>query len=88
MHDARPVCRSCGEVRLTPILALGHMPLANRLLTHEQLGGVEPRYPLELVLCRAARWCKSPKRFRRRSCFANTSTSRRSPNRCCATPAT
>jgi hypothetical protein len=51
MHRVQPVCRSCGEVRLTSILALGEMPLANRLLSDEQLQAQEPSYPLELVLC-------------------------------------
>ncbi|MBI3839831.1 MAG: methyltransferase domain-containing protein [Planctomycetia bacterium] len=51
MHYVQPVCRSCGESRLTPTLALGNMPLANRLLTDEQLQTQEPSYPLELVLC-------------------------------------
>ena len=51
MHNVQPACRSCGEGRLTPILALGDMPLANRLLTDEQLTAREPSYPLELVLC-------------------------------------
>ncbi len=51
MHDLQPVCRSCGEERLTPILALGEMPLANRLLTVDQLGAYEPSYPLDLVHC-------------------------------------
>lgn len=51
MSDVWPVCRSCGKVRLTPILALGRMPLANRLLTDSQLNAAEPSYPLELVLC-------------------------------------
>jgi hypothetical protein len=32
-------------------LELGKMPLANRLLTDEQLQTQEPSYPLELVLC-------------------------------------
>jgi hypothetical protein len=44
-------CRSCGQVGLTPILSLGKTPLANRLLTDEQLGSDEPCYPLDLVLC-------------------------------------
>jgi hypothetical protein len=44
-------CRSCGQVGLTPILSLGKTPLANRLLTDDQLGQDEPRFPLELVLC-------------------------------------
>ncbi len=51
MRNVQPVCRSCGEVRLTRILTLGELPLANRLLTHDQLGAKEPSYPLELVLC-------------------------------------
>ncbi len=51
MSDKQNVCRSCGEVRLKPILALGEMPLANRLLTHDQLDATEPSYPLDLVHC-------------------------------------
>lgn len=44
-------CRSCGNVQLISILNLGDMPLANRLLTAEQLSQREPRYPLEFVFC-------------------------------------
>ena len=51
MHNVQPACRSCGSVGLTPILALGKMPLSNRLLTVEQLGADEPSYPLDLMLC-------------------------------------
>jgi SAM-dependent methyltransferase len=36
---------------LTPILALGELPLANALLTKEQLGKPEPRHPLTLGFC-------------------------------------
>ena len=46
----------------------------------------EPTYPLDLAFCPAARWCRSPRPCRPRSCSATTSTSRRSPTRCCATP--
>jgi SAM-dependent methyltransferase len=53
MHNVQPVCRSCGEVRLKGVLTLGQLPLANRLLTHDELGSVEPSYPLDLVLCPA-----------------------------------
>jgi SAM-dependent methyltransferase len=49
--DNASVCRSCGETRLTPILALGAMPLAHRLLTADQLDAREPSYPLAVVLC-------------------------------------
>jgi len=44
-------CRSCGGDRLATILSLGPMPLANALLTHEQLHEPEPTYPLELAFC-------------------------------------
>ena len=33
---------------LIPILALGELPLANALLTREQLDKPEPRHPLTL----------------------------------------
>jgi SAM-dependent methyltransferase len=36
---------------LVPILALGELPLANALLTKEQLGKAEPHYPLTLGFC-------------------------------------
>jgi SAM-dependent methyltransferase len=51
MRGVQPVCRSCGQVRLTDVLTLGDLPLANRLLTRDQLGSKEPIYPLDLVLC-------------------------------------
>lgn len=44
-------CRSCGEAHLRPVLDLGRTPLANRLLTREQLDQPEPTYPLKLVFC-------------------------------------
>jgi len=44
-------CRSCGASGLSPVLSLGHTPLANGLLTRDSLGAPEPRYPLELALC-------------------------------------
>jgi hypothetical protein len=46
-----PQCRSCGSSRLETLLDLGETPLANALLTAEQLDQPEPRYPLVLVLC-------------------------------------
>jgi SAM-dependent methyltransferase len=51
MHSLHSACRSCGEVRLKSVLTLGKLPLANRLLTEDQLGAAEPAYPLELILC-------------------------------------
>jgi SAM-dependent methyltransferase len=44
-------CRSCGLANLVPILSLGATPLANALLSEEQLGEPEATYPLDLVLC-------------------------------------
>ena len=44
-------CRACGKVGLTPVLSLGETPLANRLLTDEQLSEPEPTWPLELAWC-------------------------------------
>ncbi|MDQ6709206.1 MAG: class I SAM-dependent methyltransferase [Candidatus Dormibacteraeota bacterium] len=51
MSAVPAVCRSCGAGGLTPVLSLGVTPLANALLTREQLTDPEPRYPLDLVFC-------------------------------------
>lgn len=51
MNDTPPICRSCGQVGLQSILSLGRIPLANALLTPEQLDQPEPTYPLDLVFC-------------------------------------
>lgn len=48
-----PTCRSCSAAKLIPVLNLGHTPLANALLTEEQLMEPEEIYPLELVFCPA-----------------------------------
>jgi SAM-dependent methyltransferase len=44
-------CRSCGAPDLVVVLSLGRTPLANALLTREQLSLPEPRYPLDLAFC-------------------------------------
>ncbi|AQT69441.1 hypothetical protein STSP2_02631 [Anaerohalosphaera lusitana] len=44
-------CRSCGEENLNTFLDLGHTPVADRILTAEQLQQPEPRYPLEVAFC-------------------------------------
>ena len=44
-------CRACGRRGLAPVLAFGEVPLAEVLLTREQLGAPEPRYPLTLTFC-------------------------------------
>lgn len=44
-------CRSCESPILLPILSLGQTPLANALLSAEQLQTPKKTYPLDLVLC-------------------------------------
>jgi SAM-dependent methyltransferase len=44
-------CRSCGNAGLQTVLELGVTPLANALLTQEQLATPEEKYPLTLVFC-------------------------------------
>lgn len=48
-----PRCRSCGSIELRPVIDLGRTPLANALLTAEQLKEPEAVYPLEVVFCPA-----------------------------------
>jgi len=45
------ICRICGNHRLEPVLSLGETPLANSLLSDNQLSANESLYPLELVFC-------------------------------------
>jgi len=47
------MCRSCGATELRPVLDLGRTPLANALLTADQLTEPEAVYLLELVFCPA-----------------------------------
>ncbi|HEX8321719.1 class I SAM-dependent methyltransferase [Longimicrobium sp.] len=44
-------CRACGHAELVPVLSLGSTPLANALLSEDELRAPEPVYPLELVFC-------------------------------------
>jgi SAM-dependent methyltransferase len=44
-------CRSCGADDLRPVLSLGRTPLAELLLTEDDLGDSEPLYLLELAFC-------------------------------------
>ena len=50
-NNGTPGCRSCGAGRLEMILSLGRTPLANSLLTVQQLSSPEETYPLDLVFC-------------------------------------
>lgn len=47
------VCRSCGASQFISVLDLGTTPLANSLLTAEQLSAPEPSFPLNVVMCAA-----------------------------------
>jgi SAM-dependent methyltransferase len=49
--ENRSACRSCGSSGLMPVLDLGWVPLANALLTAQQLHEPEDRFPLELYFC-------------------------------------
>ena len=51
MNTAQVSCRSCGKPDLITILSLGKTPLANALLTREQLSETEQTYDLDLVFC-------------------------------------
>ena len=44
-RDAADACRSCGGGELEPVLSLGEPPLANALLTPDQLDEPEPTLP-------------------------------------------
>jgi SAM-dependent methyltransferase len=44
-------CRSCGSINLELVLSLGKTPLANALLSEEQLSQPEAAYPLDLAFC-------------------------------------
>ena len=51
MFDVITGCRSCGAEDLEPVLALGDMPLSDRLVDPAEDASVEPRIPLTLVFC-------------------------------------
>jgi len=50
-YESRLTCRSCGYARLELILSFGSTPLADRLLTAEQLDQPELSAPLDLAFC-------------------------------------
>ena len=47
----KAVCRTCGSEALEKVLDLGKTPLADRLLTEDQLSQPEPFFPLEVAFC-------------------------------------
>jgi SAM-dependent methyltransferase len=46
-------CRSCGSTQLSPVLALGRTPLADRLLTAAELDAPDITVPLSVMVCGA-----------------------------------
>lgn len=52
LHTRRMTCRGCGGAGLSQFLSLGDLPLANAFLNADQLQEPEPRFPLEVYLCR------------------------------------
>ncbi len=44
-------CRACGSAGALPILSFGRTPLADGLLTRDELGGEDITAPLDLVFC-------------------------------------
>lgn len=51
MDKVEITCRSCGASNLQVFLNLGKTPLADRLITFEQLDEEEPVFPLEVAFC-------------------------------------
>lgn len=51
MTNSKLACRSCGRAEPESILSLGRTPLADALITEEQLGQPELIVPLEWVFC-------------------------------------
>lgn len=50
-RNGRYKCRSCGAGNLSPLLSLGRTPLANALMSKDDLQRPAPRYALDLALC-------------------------------------
>jgi nucleoside-diphosphate-sugar epimerase/SAM-dependent methyltransferase len=44
-------CRICGNENLQSVISLGESPLANNLLSENELSKKEEKYPLEMVFC-------------------------------------
>lgn len=51
LNEVITACRSCGFAPLEEIISFGRTPLADRLLTREQLDGPELTAPLDLAFC-------------------------------------
>ena len=52
IYHVETKCRSCGSAQLETIIEFGETPLADRLLTAQQLDDPEYRVPLSLAFCK------------------------------------
>jgi SAM-dependent methyltransferase len=50
-YEVRRTCRSCGGDRISPVLSLGTVPIADRLLTAENMAWRDMSAPLTLAFC-------------------------------------
>jgi len=53
IYRTERACRSCGSQELAPILPFGEMPLADRLLSADELAAPDVAVPLTLMFCGA-----------------------------------
>ncbi len=53
MFETRSTCRSCESLDLAAVLSLGETPLADALLTEDELSQPEARFPLNVAFCRS-----------------------------------
>jgi SAM-dependent methyltransferase len=51
MNESEPICRSCQRPGLEIFLDLGRSPVADRILSKEQLEQPEPTFPLKVAFC-------------------------------------
>jgi SAM-dependent methyltransferase len=58
MYDVITGCRSCGATGLERVLAVGDMPLSDRLVEPGEDAEAEPRVPLTMVFCPNCTLCQ------------------------------
>ncbi len=48
----RDTCRLCDSTKVELVVSLAPTPVAEKYVTKDELGQEQPRYPLDLYLCR------------------------------------